>query len=125
MQCYCRKGNVLRGGYMTVLHTARRHMADDNDSFIDSDVGFPNPKAQRRGHKVLIVLMLLAGVVALIGGLAQGAREIAGAFPTVASLLEGAAWMKLLSGLSEMATVGLIVIVIAMIWRWRIRHRRV
>lgn len=107
---------------MTVPQASR---PDDTDSFIDSDIGYPNPRAQRRGHKVLIVVMLLAGVVALIGGLVQGAQEIVAAFPAGSSLLEGAVWMKVLSGLGEMVTVGLIVIAIALIWRWRVRRRRV
>lgn len=103
---------------------SKRLAADDSDSFIDQDIGYPNPSAQRRGHKVLIAFMLLGGIAALIGGLLQGAQQIAAAFPTVSAVMEGAAWMRVLSGLSEMATVGAIVIAIALIWRWRIRRKR-
>jgi hypothetical protein len=105
---------------MTVPHASR---PDDNDAFIDSDIGYPNPKAQRRGQKVLIALMLLAGVAALVGGMLQGAQRIAAAFPNAQALLEGAAWTTFFAGLGQMGLVGLIVVAIALIWRWRIRRR--
>lgn len=111
---------------MNVLQASRssRRFAGNDDAFIDQDIGYPNPKAQRRGHKVLIAIMLLAGIAALIGGLLQGAQQILAAFPTLASVLEGAAWMKLLAGLGQIGAVGLMVIAIALIWRWRIRRSR-
>lgn len=111
---------------MNVLQTSRSscRLAGNDDAFIDQDVGYPNPKAQRRGHKVLIAFMLLGGVAAFIGGLLQGAQRIAAAFPTAQALLEGAAWMRFLAGLGQMGTVGLIVIAVALIWRWRIRRSR-
>jgi hypothetical protein len=106
---------------MTLLHAGR---PDDNDSFIDSDIGYSNPKAQRRGHKILIAFMLLAGIAALVGGLLQGAQQIAAAFPNAQALLEGPAWMAFFAGLGQMGTVGLIVTAIALVWRWRIRRSR-
>lgn len=111
---------------MNVLQTSRssRRFAENDDAFIDQDIGYPNPKAQRRGHKILIAFMLLGGIAALIGGLLQGAQRIAAAFPNAQALLEGAAWMTFFAGLGQMGTVGLIVVAIALIWRWRIRRSR-
>jgi hypothetical protein len=97
---------------------------DENDAFLDTDIGYPNRRAQYRGHLAIVFLILVAGVVTLIAGISEGTQEIAGAFPTVASLSEGAAWAKLLTGLGRLTTVGLIVIAVALLWRWRIRRAR-
>lgn len=101
-----------------------RRMADENDAFLDSDIGYPNRRAQYRGHRVMIFLILVAGFVALVGGLIQGAEEIGRAFPTLSSLAEGSAWMTFLSGTGRIAAVGLIAVLFALVWRWRIRRRR-
>jgi hypothetical protein len=66
--------------------------------------------------------MIVAGIVALIGGLLQGAEQVVAAFPSFASLGEGAAWARLFAGLTQLAVVGLFVLVVALIWRWRIKR---
>jgi hypothetical protein len=98
--------------------------SDNDDAFLDADVGYPDRRSQYRGHQAIIVLMLLAGVAALVLGLSEGTQDIAGAFPTAASLLEGASWAKLFAGLGTLATVGLIVVAVALFWRWRIKRAR-
>lgn len=102
----------------------RRMAANDNDGFLGCDVAAPNAAAQRRGHKLVIVFMLVAGVVALIAGLSEGVQDIAASFPTWRSLFELAAWGRFFGALGEIATVGVIVIAVALIWRWAIRRRR-
>jgi hypothetical protein len=97
---------------------------DDNDAYLDSDIGYPNRRAQYRGHRVLIFFILVAGLVALIGGMIQGTEEIARAFPTLSSLAQADAWMTFLSGTGRIAAVGLIAVLFALVWRWRIRRRR-
>ena len=97
---------------------------DRNDAYLDSDIGYPDRRAQRRGHLFLVFLIFAAGVVALIGGVLEGAREIASAFPSAEALGEGAAWTKFFAGLGRLGIVGLIVILAALILRWRIRRKR-
>ncbi len=118
----------LHFGELTSTKERPRRMAgyreDENDAFIDTDIGYPNRRAQYRGHLAIVFFILAAGVVALVAGLMEGGQEIAGAFPTVASLSEGAAWAKAFDGLGRLTTIGLIVIAVALLWRWRIRRAR-
>lgn len=101
------------------------HRDPDNDDFIGEDIGYPNRRAQYRGYRVLVGLILVAGIVALVGGVLQGAGTIGAAFPSLQSLTQVAAWAQFFSGLGQMATVGLFVVIAALLLRWRIRrHRR-
>lgn len=103
------------------LHTA----ANDNDGYMGGcDVAPPNPQAQRRGHKIVIALVILAGLEALAVGLSQGVEGVRAAFPTPAALLQAAAWGHFFDALGQVATVGLIAIALALLWRWAIRRRR-
>jgi hypothetical protein len=92
---------------------------DDTDIFIDTDIGYPNRRAQYRGH-----LFLVFGVLALVGGVLQSGQQIGSAFPTLASLQNGAAWGKFFEGFGRLIAVGLFVIFVALILRWRIRRAR-
>ncbi len=98
----------------------------DGDDFLGEDIGYPNPKAQRRGHRLLLAFIVLAAIVALVGGALQSGDRIMAAFPTAQSLTEGAAWATFFSGIGRLAAIGLIVLVAVLFLRWRIRraHRR-
>jgi hypothetical protein len=111
---------------ITATRSSRR-AADrdpDTDDFLGEDIGYPNPRAQYRGYRMLLALIFLAGVVALIGGALQGGQQIVSAFPTAQALTDGAAWAKFFAGLGQVGTVGLIVVVAALFLRWRIRRKR-
>ncbi len=106
------------------IRSSRRAADADNDDFIGQDIGYPNRRAQRRGHRIFVGFILLAGVVALIGGVLQSGDRIAAAFPTAQSLVQVAAWAQFFAGLGQMATIGLIVVIAALFVRWRIRRKR-
>jgi hypothetical protein len=94
----------------------------DDDAFIDEDIGYPNLQSQHRGFRFILGFVLAAGILAVILGLMEGGKEVFGAFTSFSSLLEGAAWAKLLAGLGTLARVGLVVVVGALVWRWRKRR---
>jgi hypothetical protein len=97
----------------------------DDDSFLGDDVGRPNMRAQYRGFRLMLRFILLAAIVALVFGLMEGAKDIATAFPSFSSVLDGAAWSRLLSGLGTLTTVAAVVVCAALLLRWqRIRARR-
>lgn len=97
---------------------------EDPDAYLDSDTAVPDSRAQRRGHVLLVCLLLLFGVVALVGGVLQSGQQIGSAFPTLASLQNGAAWAKFFDGLGRLVAVGLFIIITALFLRWRIRRAR-
>ncbi len=99
-----------------------RYKPQDGDAFLDEDVGQPNLKAQYRGYRFLRGFILGAGILAVIFGLMEGAKNIFGAFTSFSSLLERAAWLKFLTGLGTITEVGLLVVVVALLWRWRSRR---
>jgi hypothetical protein len=94
----------------------------DDDAFIDEDIGYPNREAQYRGYRYLRLFILGAGILAVILGLMEGGKDVLGAFTSFSSLLERAAWLKLLAGLGTLTRVGLVVVVAALVWRWRKRR---
>ena len=94
----------------------------DDDAFIDEDIGYPNLQSQYRGFRFILGFVLAAGILAVILGLMEGGKEVFGAFTSFSSLLEGAAWAKLLAGLGTLTRVGLVVVVAALVWRWRKRR---
>ena len=94
----------------------------DNDSFIDEDIGYPNLKSQYRGYRYVRRFVFAAGILAVVFGLIEGGKNVLGAFTSFASLSERAAWVKLLAGLGTLTEVGLLVVVVALIWRWRRRR---
>lgn len=100
----------------------RRTAANDNDGFLGCDVAQPNAAAQRRGHKLVIAFMLVAGLIALIAGVSEGVKAMASSFPTWRALFDLAAWERFFNGVGEVATVGLIAIGVALLWRWAIRR---
>ncbi len=63
--------------------------------------------------------ILGAGILAVVLGLMEGGKDVLGAFTSFSSLLERAAWLKLLAGLGTLTRVGLVVVVAALVWRWR------
>lgn len=106
------------------MHTGCREAANDNDGFIGCDIAPPNRRAQKRGHQLVIVFLLLAGVVALIAGLSEGLQGAAAAFPNGNALLQAQAWGRFFEALGQVGTIGLIVIAAALVLRWLIRRRR-
>ncbi len=96
--------------------------ANDNDGFCDTAP--PKPAAQRRGHKLVIAFMLLAGLAALGVGLAQGVQGVRAAFPAPSALLQAEAWGRFFEALGQIGTVGLIVVGVIVLWRVVIRRRR-
>jgi hypothetical protein len=96
----------------------------DDDAYIDSDIGHPNPRAQHRGHMAFVVLILIAGIVAIVAGVVQSAEETIHAFATPSALLDGAAWLNFLSGAGRLTAFGLIVTAVALLWRRHIRRAR-
>jgi len=101
-----------------------RYQDDETDSFIDSDIGYPNRRAQHRGYVVMVFLLFLVGVLALVGGAMQNWHTIVSAFPTLASLQDSAAWSQFFDGAGRLIVIGLIVIFAALFLRWRIRRAR-
>jgi hypothetical protein len=95
------------------------HRPQDDDAFIDQDIGYPNPESEYRRYRYVRGFVLAAGILAVILGLMEGGKEVFGAFTSFSSLLEGAAWAKLLAGLGTLTRVGLVVVVAALVWRWR------
>lgn len=95
---------------------------DDDDAFLGEDIGHPNPRAQYRGYKAIVYFLMAAGVIALVCGIVQGAQQVIGAFPSIASLADGAAWDRLFAGLGRLTLIGLIILAVALIWRWRLRR---
>ena len=101
----------------------RRMAGEPNgDAFLDADVAPPNRRAQYRGYRMIQVLVLLAGIAALVLGIAESVQTIASAFPTPAALLQGAAWMHFFAGVGQLTIIGAFVIVVALVWRWRLRR---
>jgi len=91
----------------------------DDDAFIDQDIGYPNPESEYRRYRYMRAFVLGAGIMAVVLGLMEGGKEVFGAFTSFSSVLEGAAWAKLLAGLGTLTRAGLVVVVAALVWRWR------
>ena len=94
----------------------------DDDAFIDEDIGYPNLQSQYRGYRYIRRFVFAAGILAVVFGLIEGGKNVLGAFTSFASLSERAAWVKLLAGLGTLTEVGLFVVFVALIWRWRKRR---
>jgi hypothetical protein len=94
----------------------------DDDAFIDEDIGYPNLKSQYRGYRYTRWFVFVAGILAVVFGLIEGGKNVLGAFTSFSSLSERAAWVKLLAGLGTLTEIGLLVVVVALIWRWRTRR---
>ena len=94
----------------------------DEDAFIDEDIGYPNRRSQYRGFRFILWFMLGAGIIALLIGFMESGKEVLGAFPTSASLLERAAWGKFFAGFGTIAEIGLAVVLLALFWCWRRRR---
>ena len=94
----------------------------DEDAFIDEDIGYPNLQSQYRGYRYIRRFVFAAGILAVVFGLIEGGKNVLGAFTSFSSLSERAAWVKLLAGLGTLTEVGLLVVVVALIWRWRKRR---
>lgn len=114
---------------MTVLRPSRgcspRNAADnDNDGFMGCDTAPPDPAAQRRGHKAVIALMIVAGIAAIVTGLVQGVQGIVTAFPVGHSIFELASWVRFFAALGQLASVGLALVAAALIWHAVIHNRR-
>lgn len=105
-------------------HTGCHEAANDNDGLVGCDVAPPNSQAQKRGHQLVIVFLLLAGVVALIAGLSEGLQGAAAAFPDGDALLQAHAWGRFFEALGQVGTIGLIVIAFALVLRRLVRRRR-
>lgn len=97
---------------------------DNDDGFLGCDIAPPNRQAQRRGHRLVILLMLLAGVLALLFGLSEGMRGISAAFPQGDALLQAEAWGRFFEALGQVGTIGLIAVALAVVLRWLVRRRR-
>jgi len=97
---------------------------ESSDDFLGEDIAPPNRRAQYRGFRMILGFVLAAGIVALVLGSIEGANNIAAAFPTFSSVLDGAAWSRCLSGLSTLMTVAAVVVFTALFWRWRIGRAR-
>ena len=98
------------------------YRSQDDDAFIDQDIGYPNPESEYRRYRYMRAFVLGAGILAVIFGLTEGGKEVFGAFTSFSSVLEGAAWAKLLAGLGTLTRVGLVVVLAALVWRWRKRR---
>ncbi len=113
---------------MAAIRRSDRHTgcqaANDNDGFMGCDIAPPNRQAQKRGHQLVIVGMLLAGVVALIAGLSEGLQGIAAAFPDSDALLRAQAWGRFFEALGQVGTIGVMGIAAALALRWLVRRRR-
>lgn len=94
----------------------------DEDAFIDEDIAPPNLKSQYRGFQFILLFVLGAAILAVVFGLMESAKDVLGAFTSFSSLLERAAWAKLLAGLGTLTTAGLLVVLAALVWRWRKRR---
>jgi len=94
----------------------------DEDAFIDEDIGYPNPASEYRRYRYMRGFVLGAGIVAVVLGLMEGGRDVLAAFTSFSSLLEGAAWTKAFAGLGTLSRAGLVVVVAALLWRWRKRR---
>jgi hypothetical protein len=94
----------------------------DDDALIDEDIGYPNPESEYRRYRYMRGFVLGAGIVAVVLGLMEGGRDVLAAFTSFSSLLEGAAWTKAFAGLGTLARAGLVVVVAALLWRWRKRR---
>jgi len=97
---------------------------ESNDDFLGEDIAHPNLRAQYRGFRMVLGLFLAAGVVALVLGSIDGAKDVAAAFPSFSSVGEGAAWSRFFSGLGTLATVGAIIVLAALFWRWKMNRAR-
>ena len=73
---------------------------------------------------MVLGLILAAGIVVLIFGFMDGARNVTAAFPSFSALMDGAAWSRLLSGLGTLTTVAVVVVFAALLWRWRRKRAR-
>jgi len=58
----------------------------------------PNHAAHRRGFVVILIVVGVAGCVALIGGMLQGLSDMGAAFPSGSALFEAAAWDRFFAG---------------------------
>lgn len=96
---------------------------DNDDGFLGCDIAPPNRQAQRRGHRLIILFVLLAGVMALFFGLSESVQGIVAAFPDSASMLQAQAWGRFFDALGQVATVGVILIAAALIMRLVFRRR--
>ena len=113
-------------GSLRAGHKRPRAMASykpqNDDAFIDQDIDPPNLESQYRGYRFMRRFVLAAGILAVIFGLIEGAKEVLGAFPSFSSLRDGAAWAKLLTGLGTITEIGLVLVLVALIWRRRKRR---
>jgi hypothetical protein len=98
------------------------YRSQDDDAFIDQDIGYPNPESEYRRYRYMRAFVFGAGILAVVLGLMEGGRDVLGAFTSFSSLLEGAAWARLFAALGTLARVGLVVVVVALFWRWRRRR---
>ena len=115
------KLGVTSGPFERTKEMANYRQQDD-DAFIDQDIGHPNPASEYRRYRYMRAFVLGAGIMAVVLGLMEGGRDVLGAFTSFSSLFEGAAWTKAFAGLGTLARAGLVAVVAALIWRWRKRR---
>jgi len=105
--------------------TARRislHRSNDHDGLVSCDSVPPNHRAQSRGFLVLVILAGVIAVVGLIGGTLQGLSDMLGAFPSGAAVFDAGAWDRFFAGVGRLAMLVLLCTAVVMVVRWRIRR---
>jgi hypothetical protein len=98
------------------------YQREEPDAFLDSDTAPPNRRSQYRGFRFMRATALAVGLLAIVFGLVDSGRDIVDAFSSSSSLFDHVLWAKLWQGLGTLAKVGLVLVVAALIWRWRRRR---
>lgn len=94
------------------------HSSSDHQRYYSCDTEPPNHAAHRRGFVVILIVVGVAGCVALIGGMLQGVSDMGAAFPSGSALFEAAAWDRFFAGFGRVAALVFFLAAVVVIVRW-------
>lgn len=99
-------------------------LALNSDDHSSCDTAPPNPKAQRRGFFVVIMVVAVIAVIGAVFSTVQGFADMFGAFNSAASLLQASAWDRFFTGFGRICALVLVLAAAFGIIRWRVRRHR-
>lgn len=106
--------------------SARRpaRLAHNSDDHSCCDTAAPNPRAQKRGFLIVVLVVAVVAVIGAIFSTVQGFADMFGAFTSAASLLQASAWDRFFTGFGRISALALVLAMAFFVIRWRIRHSR-